>query len=90
MQLPDAHFDVVSANSSSGHFLTRKGSLEWKRVLKKDGMIIAIDGDWYSSGIFLKSIRTVSGLIRSVKERNRHDPFKNKYQLIKNDLLFIA
>jgi|LSQX01.1.fsa_nt_gb ubiquinone/menaquinone biosynthesis C-methylase UbiE len=87
LQLPDAHFDVVSSK-----FLLwtlpdpKKALLEWKRVLKKDGMIIAIDGDWYSSGIFLKSIRTVSGLIRSVKEINRQDPFKNQYQLIKNDL----
>ena len=55
-------------------------------MLKKDGMIIAIDGDWFSSGIFLKSIRTISDGIRSIKERNFHNPFKQHYNPIKNDL----
>jgi hypothetical protein len=55
-------------------------------VLKKDGMVIAIDGDWFSSGIFLKSIRTISDGIRSIKERDFHNPFKQNYNLIKNDL----
>jgi len=87
LQLPDAQFDVVSSK-----FLLwtlpdpQKALSEWKRVLKKDGMIIAIDGDWFSSGILLKSIRTASDFIRSIKERNRHDPFKQQYHLIKNDL----
>jgi ubiquinone/menaquinone biosynthesis C-methylase UbiE len=87
LQFPDMQFDVVSSK-----FLLwtlpdpQKALSEWKRVLKKDGMIIAIDGDWFSSGIFLKSIRTISDGIRSIKERNFHDPFKQQYNLIKNDL----
>jgi ubiquinone/menaquinone biosynthesis C-methylase UbiE len=87
LQLPDMQFDVVSSK-----FLLwtlpnpQKALSEWKRVLKRDGMIIAIDGDWFSSGIFLKSIRTISDSIRSIKERNFHDPFKQNYNLIKNDL----
>jgi ubiquinone/menaquinone biosynthesis C-methylase UbiE len=87
LQLPDMQFDVVSSK-----FLLwtlpnpQKALSEWKRVLKRDGMIIAIDGDWFSSGIFLKSIRTRSDSIRSIKERNFHDPFKQNYNLIKNDL----
>jgi ubiquinone/menaquinone biosynthesis C-methylase UbiE len=87
LQLPDMQFDVVSSK-----FLLwtlpnpQKALAEWKRVLKRDGMIIAIDGDWFSSGIFLKSIRTISDSIRSIKERNFHDPFKQNYNLIKNDL----
>lgn len=87
LQFPDMQFDVVSSK-----FLLwtlpdpQKALSEWKRVLKKDGMIIAIDGDWFSSGIFLKSIRTISDGIRSIKERNFHDPFKQHYNLIKNDL----
>jgi len=87
LQLLDMQFDVVSSK-----FLLwtlpdpQKALSEWKRVLKKDGMIIAIDGDWFSSGIFLKSIRTISDGIRSIKERNFHNPFKQHYNPIKNDL----
>jgi len=87
LQLPDMQFNVVSSK-----FLLwtlpdpQKALSEWKRVLKKEGMIIAIDGDWFSSGIFLKSIRTVSDGIRSIKERTFHNPFKQHYSLIKNDL----
>lgn len=55
-------------------------------MLKKGGMIIAIDGDWFSLGIFLKSIRIILDGIRSIKERNFHNPFKQHYNLIKNDL----
>jgi ubiquinone/menaquinone biosynthesis C-methylase UbiE len=53
-------FDIVSSK-----FLLwtlpdpQKDLSEWKRVLKKNGIIIAIDGDWFSSGIFLKSIRII-------------------------------
>lgn len=45
LQFPDMQFDVVSSK-----FLLwtlpdpQKALSEWKRVLKKDGMIIAIDG----------------------------------------------
>lgn len=87
LQFPDMQFDIVSSK-----FLLwtlpdpQKALSEWKRVLKKDGMIIAIDGDWFSSGIFLKSIRTISDGVRSIKERNHHNPFKQNYDLIKNDL----
>ncbi len=87
LQFPDMQFDVVSSK-----FLLwtlpdpQKALSEWKRVLKKDGMIIAIDGDWFSSGIFLKSIRTISDGIRSIKERNFHNPFNQHYNPIKKDL----
>lgn len=87
LQLPDLQFDVVSSK-----FLLwtlpdpQKALSEWKKVLKKDGIIIAIDGDWFSSGLFLKSIRTFSEGIRSIKERNFHNPYKQNYNLIKNKL----
>lgn len=87
LQLPDMQFDVVSSKFLLWTLPNPQRALsEWKRVLKKDGMIIAIDGDWFSSGIFLKSIRTISDGIRSIKERNFHNPFKQNYNLIKNDL----
>jgi len=87
LQLPDMQFDVVSSKFLLWTLPSPQKALsEWKRVLKGDGMIIAIDGDWFSSGIFLKSIRTISDSIRSIKERNFHDPFKQNYNLIKNDL----
>ncbi|AKJ38029.1 class I SAM-dependent methyltransferase [Methanosarcina barkeri] len=87
LQFPDMQFDVVSSK-----FLLwtlpdpQKALSEWKRVLKKDGMIIAIDGDWFNSGIFLKSIRAISDGIRSIKERNFHNLFNQHYNPIKNDL----
>jgi len=87
LPFPDMQFDVVSSK-----FLLwtlpnpQKALSEWGRVLKKDGMVIAIDGDWFNSGIFLRSIRTVSDCIRSIKERKHQNPYKQHYNLIKNDL----
>ncbi|ALK06322.1 SAM-dependent methyltransferase [Methanosarcina thermophila MST-A1] len=76
LQLPDAYFDVV-VNKYLLWTLPdpRKALMEWRRVLKDGGKIIAIDGEWNQ--------QSLSG---RKKEENYMKIFRKQYEPIKKDL----
>jgi ubiquinone/menaquinone biosynthesis C-methylase UbiE len=87
LQFPDAHFDVVM----NKYLLwtlpdPTKALLEWRRVLKEDGMIIAIDGDWHNDGLFSRTQRAIYNTIKTIKEDKYPRVFKKHYEPLKKDL----
>jgi ubiquinone/menaquinone biosynthesis C-methylase UbiE len=85
LQFPDNHFDVVM----NKYLLwtlpdPTKALMEWKRVLKEDGMIIAIDGDWHSDGVISNPKSAISDT--TTKEEDYLQVFKKHYDPLKKDL----
>lgn len=85
LQLPDDHFDVVM----NKYLLwtlpdPTKALMEWKRVLKDGGMIIAIDGDWHSDGVINDPKSAISDT--TTKEEEYPQVFKKHYDPLKKEL----
>nr|WP_321496145.1 methyltransferase domain-containing protein [uncultured Methanolobus sp.] len=87
LKLPDAHFDVVM-NKYLLWTLPEPGKalMEWRRVLKDGGMIIAIDGDWHSESLVIKTVRNISNAIKVVKETKYPRVFNKHYDPLKKEL----
>lgn len=87
LQLPYNYFDVV-VNKCLLWTLPNpaKAIMEWKRVLKDDGMIIAIDGDWHDKGVVSRTIRTASDLVRIIKGNKYPYQFRKHYGLLEKNL----
>lgn len=86
LQLPDNHFDIVM----NKYLLwtlpdPTKALMEWKRVLKDGGMIIAIDGDWHSDGVISNPKSAISDTAKTTKE-DYLQVFKKHYDPLKKDL----
>lgn len=87
LQLPDNHFDVVMNKCLLWTLPDpAKAIMEWKRVLKDDGSIIAIDGDWFDKGLVSRTIRTASDLVRIIQGNKYPYHFWKHYDLLKKDL----
>lgn len=87
LQLPDGYFDVV-VNKYLLWTLPEPGKalIEWKRVLKDGGTIIAIDGDWHDQNLSGRIRRKVSDVLKGVKEGKYMNVFRKQYEPIKKDL----
>lgn len=59
---------------------------EWKRVLRPDGRIAAIDGLWFEDSPGMRLRRFLSSAITAIKERRDTRTFERHYQSIKDDL----
>lgn len=87
LQLPDSHFDIV-VNRYLLWTLPDPGKalMEWKRVLKDGGTIIAIDGDWNEQKLSRRIWMKVSDFSRGVKEGKYMKIYRKQYEPIKKDL----
>ena len=87
LNLPDGQFDVVTNKCLLWTLPDPvKAITEWKRVLKDDGMVIAIDGDWHDKGIMYRIIRAASDIVRMLKGNAYPYIFRKHYAPIKKDL----
>ncbi|MBC7086585.1 MAG: methyltransferase domain-containing protein [Methanomethylovorans sp.] len=87
LELPDDYFDVVM----NKYLLWTlpdpvKALMEWRRVLKGGGMIIAIDGNWHDTGLVSRMIRATSDLIRIITEDKYPYIFRKQYDPLKKSL----
>jgi ubiquinone/menaquinone biosynthesis C-methylase UbiE len=87
LQLPDDYFDVVM----NKYLLwtlpdPTKALMEWRRVLKKGGMIIAIDGDWHSDGVISNPKSATSDTTKTTQEEDYPQVFKKHYDPLRKDL----
>ncbi|MBP1908870.1 class I SAM-dependent methyltransferase [Methanolobus bombayensis] len=87
LELPDSHFDVVM-NKYLLWTLPEPGKalMEWKRILKQGGMIIAIDGDWHNDGILSKTLRKISNAIKVIRETKYPRIYNKHYDPLKKEL----
>ena len=87
LEFPDGTFDAVTSK-----FLLwtlphpEKAMAEWNRVLKKQGVVIAIDGDWHSASPYIWSIRKLSEAVRYLKKDDYLPEFKKRYDPIVGEL----
>lgn len=87
LQLPDNHFDVVMNKCLLWTLPDpAKAIMEWKRVLKDGGSIIAIDGDWFDKGLVSRTIRTASDLVRIFQGNKYPYYFWKHYGSMKKNL----
>jgi ubiquinone/menaquinone biosynthesis C-methylase UbiE len=63
-----------------------KAVREWKRVLKREGRIAAIDGLWFNDSPGMRLRRLLSSAITAMKERRDTRTFERHYGSIKEDL----
>jgi len=87
LRLPDGYFDVV-VNKYLLWTLPEPGKalIEWKRVLKDGGTIIAIDGDWNQHSLSGRIRSKAADTLRGVKEGNYIKIFRKQYGPIKKNL----
>lgn len=87
LQLPDGYFDVV-VNKYLLWTLPDPGKalMEWRRVLRDGGTIIAIDGDWHEKSLSGRIRRKAAKTLRGVKEGKYMKIFEKQYEPIKKDL----
>jgi len=87
LQLPDEYFDIV-VNKYLLWTLPdpKKALIEWRRVLKEGGKIIAIDGNWNDHRLPGRLRRMTTNALRGVKEGKYMKIFRKQYSPIKKDL----
>ncbi|MDK2938695.1 MAG: hypothetical protein PWQ51_859 [Methanolobus sp.] len=87
LDFPDAHFDVVM-NKYLLWTLPEptKALMEWKRVLKDGGTIIAIDGDWHNEGLLSRTIRCINNAVKMLKKTKYTRVYNKHYDPLKSDL----
>lgn len=87
LELLDKYFDVVMNKCLLWTLPDpAKAISEWKRVLKDDGLIIAIDGDWHDGRVASRFTRAASDLLRLLKGNLYPYLFRKHYEPIKNEL----
>jgi len=87
LQLPDGHFDVVVNRYLLWTLPNpKKALMEWKRVLKDGGTVIAIDGDWNEQNLPRRIWMKISDFLRGVKEGTYMKIYRKQYEPIKKDL----
>jgi SAM-dependent methyltransferase len=64
----------------------QKAVLEWVRVLKEGGMIMAIDGNWFDPSCVMGLRRAVSGVISAIAGKRNPAPFSQFYGPLKQGL----
>jgi ubiquinone/menaquinone biosynthesis C-methylase UbiE len=91
LKLPDGYFDVV-VNKYLLWTLPdpKKALMEWRRVLKEDGAVIAIDGEWSDHRLLGRLRRKATDTLRGVKEGNHMKTYRKQYEPIKKDLPLFA
>lgn len=91
LQLPDGYFDIV-VNKYLLWTLPdpKKALVEWRRVLKEGGSIIAIDGEWSDNRQFGRLRRKATDTLRGGKEGNHMKTYRKQYDSIKKDLPLFA